>query len=74
MARPADAVRREVFVLVGSVLAVDAIFLLVYFVTPLRAAWGAVKFGYTLVWTLATLAVVLRGLARIRTARVRRES
>ncbi|MGH7528282.1 MAG: hypothetical protein ACREMX_16435 [Gemmatimonadales bacterium] len=66
--------RREVLVLVGSVLAVDAIFLLVYFATPLRAASGSMKLGYTVAWTLATLAVVLRGLARIRAARVRRES
>lgn len=67
-------VRREALVLVLVVLAVDAAFIAVYFLTQLRHAAGDVKLAFTVVWTLVTLAVVIRGLSRIRSARVHRKS
>ena len=65
-------VKREALVLVGLVLAVDAIFIGAYFLAGIERAADDVKIGFTLVWTLSTLAVVIRGLARIRTARLTR--
>jgi hypothetical protein len=65
-------VKREAVVLVGLVLAVDAIFIGGYFLAGIQRAADDVKIGFTLVWTLSTLAVVIRGLARIRTARLTR--
>jgi hypothetical protein len=67
-------VKREALVLVLVVLAVDAAFIALYFLTQLRHAAGGVKLGFTVVWTLVTLAVVIRGLSRIRSARVHRKS
>jgi hypothetical protein len=65
-------VRREVALLVGLVLAVDALFFGIYVLAGLgRAAPGA-KLGFTVLWTVATLAVVLPRLGRIRALRRRR--
>jgi hypothetical protein len=64
-----EGLRREVIVLVGLVLAVDLVFGGVYFLAGLRSASDAVKLGFTVLWTLATLALVLRGLTRLRKAR-----
>jgi hypothetical protein len=66
------ALRREVAVLVGLVLAVDATFVAVYFLGQLRHASDGMKLGFTALWTLVTLAVVIRGLARVRSARLDR--
>ena len=65
-------VKREALVLVGLVLAVDAIFIAVYFLAGIEGAADNVKIAFTLVWTVSTLAVVIRGLARIRNARLSR--
>ena len=65
-------VKTEAFVLVGLVLAVDAIFVAVYFLADVERASDPVKVAFTVAWTLVTLAVVLRGLTRIRTARLNR--
>lgn len=67
-------VKKEAFVLLLMVVLVDAVFIAVYFVTGLRDASSAVKLTFTVVWTIITLAVVIRGLSRIRTVRVRRKS
>ncbi|MBA3258055.1 MAG: hypothetical protein H0T68_01145 [Gemmatimonadales bacterium] len=64
--------RREVLVLVGLVLAVDLVFIAGFYLARLGRATGAVKIGYTVLWTAVTLLVVLRGLGRIRAERVRR--
>jgi hypothetical protein len=63
--------KRELFLLLATVLAVDALFIAAYFLFHLDAAGDAVKMGYTAVWTVATLLVVLRGLTRIRFLRRR---
>ena len=67
---PAEAsVRREVLLLIVLVLVVDAIFIGVFFLAHILTMPSAYKVGYTLLWTLVTLAVVVRGLNRVRRAR-----
>jgi putative Mn2+ efflux pump MntP len=63
-------VKREALVLVALVLAVDAVFIALYFGAGIERAADRVKIAFTLVWTVITLAVVIRGLTRIRSARV----
>jgi hypothetical protein len=63
------SVRREVVTLVVLVVLVDAIFIGVFFLAHLLTMPPAYKVGYTLLWTLLTLAVVIRGLNHIRRAR-----
>jgi hypothetical protein len=70
--RDPGRLRREVLVLVGLVLAVDAVFLAGYFLAGVARRPDGIKLGYTAAWTLATLLVVLRGLTRVRAERVRR--
>lgn len=65
-------VKREVLVLVGLVLAVDALFIAVYFGAGIERASDSVKIGFTVAWTVVNLAVIIRGLTRIRAARVSR--
>lgn len=65
----ADRVKREVVMLVGAVLLVDGLFIGGYFAAGLVRASAAAKLGYTALWTLVTLVVVLRGLTRIRAIR-----
>jgi hypothetical protein len=62
--------RREVFSLVAVVVAVDVIFVALFFLAKLRTASESVKLGFTAIWTLATLGAVLRGLTRVRRARL----
>jgi hypothetical protein len=64
--------RREVLTLIGWVIAVDAVFIGGYYALGVPGGPGGIKVGYTALWTIATLAVVLRGLMRVRTERLRR--
>lgn len=68
----ASSLRREVLLLVGLVLLVDVIFVGAYFLGRLRNASDAWKMGFTALWTLVTLVVVIRGLARVRSVRLGR--
>ena len=79
MRRPASPVaddpgtlRREVLALVGLVLLADVLFIAAYFLFDLAARPAPTRLGFTVAWTLVTLAIVLRGLARIRAGRLRR--
>jgi hypothetical protein len=65
-------VKREALVLVGLVLAVDAVFIAGYFGAGIEQASDRVKIAFTVAWTVMNLAVVIRGLTRIRSARVNR--
>jgi hypothetical protein len=65
----AAGVRRQVALLVGLVLAVDALFFGVYVLAGLGRAAPGMKLGFTLLWTAVTLAVVLPRLSRIRELR-----
>jgi hypothetical protein len=64
-------VGREVLWLVIAVLLVDAVFIAVFLLTRVSTASDRVKIAFTALWTLATLAVVIRGLARVRSFRLR---
>ena len=63
--------KRELLLLLATVLLVDALFIAAYFLFHLDAAGDGAKMGYTAVWTVVTLLVVLRGLTRIRFLRRR---
>lgn len=65
----ADRLRREVVLLVVLVVLVDALFIGGYAVGGLASTSAGVRLAYTAAWTGATLAVVLRGLFRIRAIR-----
>jgi hypothetical protein len=67
----ASTPRQELLLLVVLVLAVDAGFVAAYFLGRIADASDMAKVGFTAVWTLATLVIVLRGLARMRGARSR---
>ena len=64
-------VGREVLWLVIAVLLVDALFIALFLLGRVRTASDPVKIAFTALWTLATLAVVIRGLARVRSFRLR---
>jgi hypothetical protein len=66
----AIGVRREVLLLVALVLALDAVFVAIYFVGNVRGASDPAKVVFTAVWTLAVLVIAIRGLSRIRSARL----
>lgn len=57
--------------LVVSVLAVDAAAIAVYYLSGLDQAGTRTRIVFTIVWTVATLLVVLLGLTRIRATRLR---
>jgi hypothetical protein len=62
--------RREVLLLVAMVLVVDLLFIAAYFVARLQTRADSVKLGFTALWTLATLGIVIRGLTRLRKTRI----
>lgn len=64
--------RREVLLLVALVLALDVVFVTLYFLGNMRSASITGKVVFTAVWTLAVLAIAARGLSRIRSARLRK--
>jgi hypothetical protein len=63
--------KRELFLLLATVLVVDALFIAGYFLMHLDAAGDPAKIGYTAGWTVVTLLVVLRALTRMRSLRRR---
>jgi hypothetical protein len=63
-------VAREALLVVGVVLLVDALFVAVYFLGNLRTVSDPAKLAFTAIWTLVTLAVVVRGFLRVRRARL----
>ena len=66
----ASALGREVLLLVALVLALDAVFVAIYFMGNVRGASVPAKLGFTAAWTLAILVIAIRGLSRIRSARL----
>ena len=73
MPRPrADRLRREVVLLLVQVVVLDALFIGGYALGGLARASAGMRLGYTIAWTVATLAVVLRGLIRARAIRAGR--
>ena len=55
-----------------GILAVDAVFIAVYFLVRVREASDTTKVAFTALWTLVTLGVVIRGLSRVRRIRTDR--
>ena len=66
------ALRREVLILVGLVVVIDLVFIAAYFLGGIDRSSDQMKLLFTVAWTVITLIVVLRGLLRIRQARVPR--
>jgi hypothetical protein len=67
---PSTSTKKEVLGLIGLVIALDVVFVVAYFLLRIRHASDTAKLTFTVVWTLAVLIVSLRGLSRIRTARL----
>jgi hypothetical protein len=65
------AIRRELAILVALVLAVDALAIAVWLLTGIRHAGPRAQLGFTVAWTLSTLAVVIVSLRKIRLLRGR---
>ncbi|HEX5962442.1 MAG TPA: hypothetical protein VFY42_01855 [Gemmatimonadales bacterium] len=65
-------VKREALLLVAWVVAVDVAFVAAYFLAGIERAPDGLKLAFTGIWTVITLAVVIRGLTRIRGARLGR--
>ena len=63
--------KRELALLLVTVLVVDALFIAGYFLFHFATAGDPAKLGYTAAWTVVVLVVVLRGLSRIRSLRRR---
>jgi hypothetical protein len=53
------------------VLLIEAGFIALDLLTPLRSASVSMKLGYTALWTCVTLVAVLRGLGRMRAIQLR---
>lgn len=62
-------VRRQLMRMVILVIVIDVAAMALYSFTPLGDAGSDVTLGFTIGWTVLTLAVVLTGLRRIRLAR-----
>lgn len=67
--RAAGIVRRQLGLLIGLVVLVDVVFFGIYVLADLGRAGAGVKLGFTVVWTAATLALVLPRLSRMRELR-----
>ena len=63
--------RREVAILIGLVLAVDAVAIALWLFTGIRRTGPQVQLAFTIGWTVATLAVVIVSLRKIRLLRGR---
>lgn len=72
MAGRTASLRREVLFLVLLVLLVDAVFVAAYFLARVGSTSDTMKVAFTTVWTLVTLGLVIRGLSRVRSARLNR--
>ena len=66
----ATVLRREVLLLLVPVLVLDAVFVAIYLLGNVRGASDPAKVVFTAVWTLAILVIAIRGLSRIRSARL----
>ena len=69
MAMPKRDVRKHLMIMVGLILAIDAIAILIFRTMGIEDAPRDRKMLFTGVWTGLSLIVVLNGLYRIRRAR-----
>jgi hypothetical protein len=63
--------RRELAVLLGLVVAIDLLAVGLWLVAGLRRSGPQVQVGFTVAWTVATLAAVVVSLRKIRLLRRR---
>ena len=63
--------RRQLLVMIALVAAVDALAIAAWFLAGLRGRSSAVQLCFAIVWTLATLGVVVVSMRRIREAQRR---
>ncbi len=69
---PNPALRSAVLRLVLSIVALDAIAIAVYYLADIDRRPLSVQYPFLGAWLVLTLVVVLTGLQRVRTARIRR--
>jgi hypothetical protein len=69
MADPKRDVRKHLMIMVGLILAIDAIAILIFRTMGIEDAPRDRKMLFTGAWTVLSLIVVLNGLYRIRRAR-----
>lgn len=69
MPRSRGAAPRQVLVLIGLVLAIDAAALATYALANLGRAGPAARVSFVIAWTAATLAAVVVALRRVGSAR-----
>jgi hypothetical protein len=61
--------KRQLLLLVGLVIAVDTIAIAAWFLAGIRGRGEGVQLLFAIVWTVATLAVVVVSMRKIRDAR-----
>lgn len=71
MGAAAPEMRRHLLVMIGIVVVLDAVAIGAYYLLDLRSAAPHIQYVFTAVWTVLTLLVVLRGMGRVRAARLR---
>jgi predicted membrane protein len=70
----ARAMRRHLLEMIGLVIALDAITIGIFYAVGMRSRSRRVQLVFTAVWTVLTLLVVLRGMGRVRAARLSRRA
>ena len=68
----ARAMRRHLLEMIGLVIALDAVTIGIYYAVGMKGRPAKVQLAFTAVWTVLTLLVVLRGMGRVRAARLAR--
>lgn len=71
MVRLRSPAHRHLVTMIGSILALDAVAIGLYYLAGLQSAGSGARQAFTVAWTVATLAVVGLGLYRIRRERRR---
>jgi hypothetical protein len=66
----ARAMRRHLLEMIGLVIGLDAITIAIYYALGMKYRAPRVQIAFTAVWTVLTLLVVLRGMGKVRRARV----
>jgi len=68
----ARTMRRHLLEMIGLVIALDAVTIGIYYAVGMKSRPPRVQLAFTAVWTVLTLLVVLRGMGRVRAARLGR--
>ena len=67
------AMRRHLLEMIALVVVLDAVTIGIYYAVGMKSRSPKVQLAFTAVWTALTLAVVLRGMGRVRAARLGRK-